>query len=202
LISYGPDPIDQYRRAAGYVDRTLKGEKPADLPVQAPTRYEAVRDAGGRGAVAERGQQRREDRFRVFAENGAPEHGVIVPAAAPRPARRERGRQIADRGLGERDEIDRMAPAVGFLAAERGGEDRHDRRQHGVGALPADEVCALERFRGVPAAHGSPPAARRCNATLSYETQTTVTGWRTLVDGQIISDVIQKSQTPSPAVLN
>jgi putative ABC transport system substrate-binding protein len=40
LISYGPDRVDQYRRAASYVDRILKGEKPADLPVQAPTRYE------------------------------------------------------------------------------------------------------------------------------------------------------------------
>ena len=42
LTSYGPDEIEQYRQAAGYIDRILKGEKPADLPVQAPTRYETV----------------------------------------------------------------------------------------------------------------------------------------------------------------
>jgi ABC-type uncharacterized transport system substrate-binding protein len=42
LVSYGPDTVDQYRRATVYVDRILKGEKPADLPVQAPTKYELV----------------------------------------------------------------------------------------------------------------------------------------------------------------
>jgi putative ABC transport system substrate-binding protein len=42
LISYGPDTVDSYRRAAAYVDRILRGEKPADLPVQAPTKYELV----------------------------------------------------------------------------------------------------------------------------------------------------------------
>jgi ABC-type uncharacterized transport system substrate-binding protein len=42
LLAYAPDRVDQYRRAAGYVDRILKGEKPADLPVQAPTKYQLV----------------------------------------------------------------------------------------------------------------------------------------------------------------
>jgi putative tryptophan/tyrosine transport system substrate-binding protein len=43
LISYGPDTVDIVRRSASYVDRILKGEKPADLPVQAPTKYELTR---------------------------------------------------------------------------------------------------------------------------------------------------------------
>ena len=42
LVSYGPDFLDEFRRAAGYISRVLKGEKPADLPVQAPTKYKTV----------------------------------------------------------------------------------------------------------------------------------------------------------------
>ena len=42
LVSYGPDFVDQFRQAAGYVDRILRGEQPADLPVQAPTKFELI----------------------------------------------------------------------------------------------------------------------------------------------------------------
>ena len=42
LISYGPDTVDEFRQAASYVDRILKGEKPADMPVQEPTKFEFV----------------------------------------------------------------------------------------------------------------------------------------------------------------
>jgi putative ABC transport system substrate-binding protein len=42
LLSYGPDPVDNFRRAASYVDRILHGEKPGDLPVQFPVKYEMV----------------------------------------------------------------------------------------------------------------------------------------------------------------
>jgi len=64
LMSYGPDLIDNYRRAAGYVDRILKGEKPADLPVQTPTKYEMainLKTAKSLGLSVPLGMQQRAD---------------------------------------------------------------------------------------------------------------------------------------------
>jgi putative ABC transport system substrate-binding protein len=72
LAAYGPNTIEQYRRAARYLDRILKGEKPADLPVQAPTKYETGGQSQNRqGARHERAisaarPRRRGDRIRRF----------------------------------------------------------------------------------------------------------------------------------------
>src|SRR5207245_10926971 len=87
-----------------------------------------------------------QDYFRVLVENSAPERSVIAETAAPRPPCRQRFGEFAHRGFGQGDEIDRMTPAVRFLAAERGSQHGHDRRQDGVGALPAGEVHPLERL--------------------------------------------------------
>jgi putative tryptophan/tyrosine transport system substrate-binding protein len=63
-MSHGPDLIDNYRRAAGYVDRILKGEKPGDLPVQTPTKYEMainLKTAKALGLSVPLGMQQRAD---------------------------------------------------------------------------------------------------------------------------------------------
>jgi putative ABC transport system substrate-binding protein len=54
LLSYGPDPVDSYRRAATYVDRILRGEKPGDLPVQSPVKFELVINRENRSILLRR----------------------------------------------------------------------------------------------------------------------------------------------------
>ena len=58
LLSYSPDRIDQFRRAAGYIDRLLKGEKPSDLPVHAPTKYELVINLKAAKAIGSHSRRR------------------------------------------------------------------------------------------------------------------------------------------------
>ena len=84
-----------------------------------------ARDVGRRGATPERIQQGLQDRSRIFAQNGAPERGVIVPVTARGPASRKRAGQLMERRFGQDDEIDGVPPAIRLFATDRLGEDGH-----------------------------------------------------------------------------
>ena len=106
MISYGPNFVDQFRRAAGYVDRILKGEKPADLPVQAPTKYELVVNLKTAKAL-----------------------GLAVPQIDPRP--RRRGDRIGVRPIGAAQIVSRPEDRFGSWLCQNASREVRVKRPRG-----------------------------------------------------------------------